>query len=115
MLLRYNQFETLRVAYLFSGWDSPCLQYFLFSSFPFLTLYFSQVAFGDIHTIHTYIYLSIEITASYKINNNKIIILLQQTELWYQNKISRYPDSGIGIGSEVKIRVGQWQCIPNYN
>ncbi len=34
----------------------------------------------------------------------KIIIILKQTELWYRNSIGigRYPNSGIGIGSEVK-------------
>lgn len=96
--------------------------FFLLTGFPFfLTLHLPQVAFFWHTCIHSYIsYLSVErsLLQPHIKSTIMIIIILKQIELWYGNSIGigRYPNSGIGMGSEVKkcgsvhpeVKVGIW-------
>ena len=80
----------------------------ILTGFPvFLTsfsdLILPQVAFWDIHayirTYHTCLLRGVYLMMM------MMMIILKQTELWYWNSIGRYPNSGIGIGSE-KMWIG---------
>lgn len=92
------------ILHLFSGWDFPSECLFLFFQLPLLSPYWPQVAFRDIHAYivtYTCLWRAVYYSLGYNFKNNGYIKANKAHKL-EQCHVGRFPNSGVGIGSQVQ-------------